>query len=595
MITISLHDNNRLIRKTIVRMFPSSFAANLTVSVALMVDTLLAGALLGQQAIAAVAIGTPAIGIFQALTQTVVSGAAVKMTISAGRSDTQKMNRACALGISATALLGLVFISVCLLLADRLAMAFGGAGNPAVAAQAALYLRAGSVCILMGSLNTFLGKILTLFGYQKDVLRAALIAMTGNIIFSILYIWLLPDHLAIMGLSAGTWTGGGLACLSSFLAIRAHKIPLRPRLRDVDVKEIPEIFRLGFPTSGNNLADGVVSGVVNNIIVMGFGGDTTALSVYTAVKGVMSFAVTAVLGATTSTGSLFGILYGARDKNGFLRTFREGIRMGLVATVAWCGVILAALPLLARFYGMTGNPEFRGGVLLCLLFIPLCLVTRLLVQVFETTGKTAMGLLYSIVPDSVIYPLLLAALLPVLGYDGIWLAYNANVLPFGLVLYLVRSVKAGTLRMSWERLLCLDETIRDNVPMLDISISSSNTDVTGISRQVHEFLSGQEVSARTAYMTALCLEELAADFVAHTLQEGKQDAERVIMDIKLFSDEDRLRVVIRNEAAAYNPLDFSLDDTTFAKVGVKLAQKVARRIEYSYVYKLNIVTIDVDK
>ena len=231
-----------------------------------------------------------------------------------------------------------------------------------------------------------------------------------------------------------------------------------------------------------------------------------------------------------------------------------------------------------------------AGALLCLLFIPLCLVTRLLVQVFETTGKTAMGLLYSIVPDSVIYPLL-----PVLGYDGIWLAYSANVLPFGLVLYLVRSVKAGTLRMNWERLLCLDETIRDNVPMLDISISSSNTDVTGISRQVHEFLFGQEVSARTAYMTALCLEELAADFVAHTLQEGKQDAERVIMDIKLFSDEDRLRVVIRNEAAAYNPLDFSLDDTTFAKVGVKLAQKVARRIEYSYVYKLNIVTIDVDK
>lgn len=81
MITAPLHENNRLIRKTIVRMFPSSFAANLTISIALMVDTLLAGALLGQQAIAAVAIGLPAIGIFQALTQTIVSGAAVKLTI----------------------------------------------------------------------------------------------------------------------------------------------------------------------------------------------------------------------------------------------------------------------------------------------------------------------------------------------------------------------------------------------------------------------------------------------------------------------------------------------------------------------------------
>ena len=34
---------------------------------------------------------------------------------------------------------------------------------------------------------------------------------------------------------------------------------------------------------------------------------------------------------------------------------------------------------------------------------------------------------------------------------------------------------------------------------------------------------------------------------------------------------------------------------TFAKVGVKMAQKAARNIEYSYVYGMNIVNIDLDK
>ena len=62
MITISLHDNNRLIRKTIVRMFPSSFAATLTVGVALMVDTLLAGALLSVViSIIVLSIGAPGV------------------------------------------------------------------------------------------------------------------------------------------------------------------------------------------------------------------------------------------------------------------------------------------------------------------------------------------------------------------------------------------------------------------------------------------------------------------------------------------------------------------------------------------------------
>jgi len=595
MITASLHENNRLIRKTIVKMFPSSFAANLTISIALMVDTLLAGALLGQQAIAAVAIGLPAIGIFQALTQTLVSGAAVKLAVCAGRGDQRRLNKTYSIGMASTVVLGLLFIAVCLSLADSLTRIFGGAGNPAVAMQAALYLRASSVCILMGSLNNYLGRVLALYGYQKNVFISSFIAMAGNIVFSILYIRLLPAHLAIAGLGIGTWTGGMLACISSFLAVKSHKIPLRPRLKDANIKEIQEILRLGIPTSGNNLADGVVSGLINNIIVMGFGGDTAALSVYTAVKGVVSFAITAVLGTTTSTATLFGLLYGARDKNGFLRTFREGIWVGLTASVVWCGVIVTALPLLERFYGMADNPYFRSGVYCCLLFVPLCLITRLMIQVFETTGKTAMGLLYSIVPDSVIYPIMLAILLPVLGYNGIWLAYSANVLPFGIALYLVRSLKNRTVRLTPERMLCLDESIRDNVPMMDISIRSSNTDVTGISRQVHEFLERENVSKRTAYMTALCLEELAADFVSHTQLENSKNAERTIMDIKLFSDPDTLRVVIRNAAAAYNPLNFELDDTTFSKVGVKLAQKVARKIDYSYVYKMNIVTIDVDK
>ena len=91
------------------------------------------------------------------------------------------------------------------------------------------------------------------------------------------------------------------------------------------------------------------------------------------------------------------------------------------------------------------------------------------------------------------------------------------------------------------------------------------------------------------------LEELAADFVQHTMQENAQKADDTIMDIKLFSDSDSLKIVIRNAASRYNPLEFDLDDETFAKVGVKLVQKICRRIEYNYVYRMNIVTIDVDK
>lgn len=595
MITQSLHGNNRLIQKTIWRMYPSSFTAAFTVNIALMVDTLLAGSLLGQKAIAAVAIGLPSIGIFQALTQTIVNGAAVKMAVYAGRGDQKKLNNIFSLGLFSTLVLGSIFLGVCLIFAEPLTRFFGGAANPEVARQAAFYLRASSVCILMGSLNNYVGKVLALYGYQKDVFFAALIALTGNLFFSTLYIYLLPDAYAIIGLGAGTWTGGFMALCYSSSALRRRKIPLKAQRKNLAFEEVPDIVRLGIPTSGNNLADSFVAGIVNKIIVAAFAGDTTVLSIYTAVKGVYTFAITSIMSTTTASSPLLGLLYGARDKTGLLRTFRESLKVGLITSVCWCGVIIAALPLLGRFYSMSGNPQFQHGVLVCMIFIPLWLLMRVFIQIFESTGNTAMGLLYSIFPDSVIYPVLLALLMPVLGYNGIWIAYGANALPFLVVVYLIRSLKHKTLTPTPERLLYLDKTIRDRVPMLDISIQSTNTDVTGISQQVHEFLAQEQVSRRTAYMTALCLEELAADFVTHTQTEPGIDAEKTIMDIKIFSDEETLRMIIRNVADAYNPLDFDLDSTSFAKVGVKLAQKVARRIEYNYVYRMNIVTIDINK
>ena len=65
------YQNNKLIRKSILSMFGGSLAAMITVSIAMMTDTILAGALFenGQTAIAAVAIGMPIINIFQALSR----------------------------------------------------------------------------------------------------------------------------------------------------------------------------------------------------------------------------------------------------------------------------------------------------------------------------------------------------------------------------------------------------------------------------------------------------------------------------------------------------------------------------------------------
>lgn len=593
MIASNVHGNNKLIQKSITRVFPACFAATLAASVSLMMDSLLAGSLIGALSIAAVAIGNPVLNILKALVQTISCGAAVQITVNTGRGDQKEINRAYSMGVFGTLALGILAMVVCLAAAAPLVQLFGGSADAEAARQASLYIVTCSFSIVFSSVNYYMGKVLSVYGCQKQVFFNAMVSVFGNLIFSTLFVKLLPDEMAIGGLGIGTSIATMICCCISFVIVRVKKLPLKLSLKSLNVKDALEAIRLGVPSSGNNLADGVVSGIVNNIILAGFGGATTPLAVYTAVKAVFSFAQATCVGTALATGPLFGLLYGARDRSGLCRTLREGYKVGLLFTAGWCVLLAALLPLFARFYGMTGNGDMRTGVIVCLLFTPVLLALRIMTQLFESTGKVAMGIAYSVVPDSIIYPLLLLVLMPKLGYTGIWLSLGGNGILFLLLMYLFRSLKNRTTKMSLDRMLCLDESIRDSVPKLDISIMATTEDTTAFLSQVHDFLKQEQVSERCAYITALCLEELAVDFVQHTQERQSKKGE--IVDIKLFSDEDALRLVIRNAAKPYDPLQFDHEAENESKIGVKLAQQVAQRIDYTYAFSLNIVTIDIAK
>lgn len=274
MLAGTLPENNRLISKSIMRMFPACFASTLTACISLMADSLLAGSMIGPLAIAAVAIGNPVVNMFRALVQTISCGAVVKITVHIGRGNRDEIRRSFCLGVLGSFALGGFFLLISLLFTIPLALLFGGSKSPETARLAALYL-----------------------------------------------------------------------------------------------------------------ADGAISGVVNNIIMTAFGGDATALSIYTAVKGVCGFAQATALGASLSAAPLFGVLYGARDKNGIKRTVREGYKIGLIFTAVWCAVLLGMLPVLMRFYGMSGNGIVRSGVLVCFLFMPVILALRIMAQLLESTEK----------------------------------------------------------------------------------------------------------------------------------------------------------------------------------------------------------------
>ena len=95
-----------------------------------------------------------------------------------------------------------------------------------------------------------------------------------------------------------------------------------------------------------------------------------------------------------------------------------------------------------------------------------------------------------------------------------------------------------------------------------------------------------------AYLAALSSEELAVDMIAHLKETNvKESGIDSLFDIHVFNDEDSIEILIRSIGDSYDPLDYDASKNPESKIGVRMIQKVAEKVTYTYVYKVNIVSI----
>lgn len=594
---IILTQDNVLVRKSILNMFPATFVASFLMTFQFMVDITLGGVFFTPTHIAAIGVAMPIMMFALAIMNAISGGANLMLTTALGRGDKETANRMFSLGVSGPFVIGLIFLVMIEIFAEPMVVLFG-AQTPELTQYAVAYLRWYALLIPFCGVNRMVGSVCSTYGYVGKYMAESITGIVTNIIFSILFIKLTPLGIGSLGL--GSAVSGVLNVGLSWIIIRLSHIPLRLRIYRYGFKELGATLLHGLPSTTDSLVDSGVAGIVNNLIVANLG--AAGLAIQSVVKSLFNVITVPIMATGTATGPLFGLFYGARDKQGLKKTIGSGLVIGVISAVVWAGVCVAALPLLLKVFMRNAsdieNAEqlIRQGIYIMLIFVPFrtCAVT--LGHFYEATERFKQSLAISIIPDSLIYPVLLALLLPELGYTGLWLAQGGNALVFFIIMYLLHAVVKKTLKMSTDDILQFDRRVREAVPMLDVSIGYNNIGVAGISNRIHGFMLKEYGTKRTAYLTALCLEELMADFIAHSqITEEKIRGGGAFTDVKLFSDEDAFRIIIRNAAKQYDPLDFEYDDESFSKIGIKMAQKLADRIDYCYVYRMNIVTIYVAK
>ena len=118
-------------------------------------------------------------------------------------------------------------------------------------------------------------------------------------------------------------------------------------------------------------------------------------------------------------------------------------------------------------------------------------------------------------------------------------------------------------------------------------------EVLRVSQSVMDFCKRRGVNGRTAYMSGLCLEEMAGNIVAHGFVK---DRKKHRIDIRVVDTKEDLLLRIRDDCVPFDPKernDLTESGDCFRNMGIKMVYKAARDVEYQSVLGLNVLTIRI--
>ena len=588
--------SNVLSANTVKKVMPSCMVYALVQSMTFMVDTIVAGHFLGSDAVAGVALGMPIIGLMLSFAGMILQGGFLKLLVSMGRSDMDDYQRIFSLTLTFTFIVDFIFLAICIFGTNGVLGVAGAAKASAEAVRMGkLYIQTACLMILFFSLGSLFQIVMATYGYQTDRMICSVICVVVNVVTSKIFINVLPETIRIAGLGIGSALATLAQMVAAWMMMRRRNIRVKYGLYPINKRNIVDsldMLRRGLPSSVDNMLDSASGSVVNRIILSSFADGTGVLALVAIVKTLWSIIRTVGRGTFYASEPLVGILHGGRDNEGIKKTFMAALRIGLIYAAGMAVLVFALKNPLLSFYHVGENADAHTGVILLALGGLLVVFSFAFNAVYESTGHLLLSLLVAVVPDSILYPLLIPALSRVFGVTGVWLAMAFNFIPFFIVFYLAFVIVNRVFPVPLGKLLALKQDAERTVA-LDVSIPTEAKNVTFVSERLQNFFLEHGAQPKVAYAAALCMEEIAADYLEHRTVAGKS-GKRAYMDIKAFRDVGKIEIILRNYDDPYNPLVFEREAESFSKIGVTMVQRIAQDITYSYSYHLNVVSIVID-
>ena len=581
---------------------PAMIMTNLSSLLLLTVDGVVAGNLIGQDALASINIFYPASILAGAATMLVSAGVSISLSTAMGKNDQAELDRVKGISLRVMLISAAVISVIQIPVIWLIIMSYGLPDD--IFAMTMQYAVGIMLCTPLGVVSSVGTYQLQIAGKMNVLMKLSVIEGVGNLLFDLFFMGVLDTGVA--GAGFGTACANALRCGLTVFYIARYTDMYRSNTKKVSAADVMGVLSPGVPDFSYVVVRAVQNYLIMKILLAAFGTSGAAI------KGVCSlcFNISYVLigGISGSMRPLMGLYAGGEDKEGLRILMRQGAVLNIIAAGTMTLVTGLRPELLFAINGIRDIPE--GGALSLRLYALYIVFNGFdsLFRIYLTNRKDTRFTTMLTLVGSGSMPLFAFILWKTAPAPYIFLAYLASEL-------VVFSMSCVRYRDWLEK---DRKEIEENGHDIVLYMTVHPEEAVEASRELRSFAEDHGISRRIAYRVALCMEEMVAyaraaeaiDPVMKLIEESEADkklaavvsmggtapwTEKVMKDTA-----DRLSVeVIVRFRGEHEAIFIELDDGRCIALetsevsgklitdNYELLRKLAESVEYQYILNMN--------
>ena len=587
-----MKDNNFLIRNSFQRYFIPSILAILGGNISFMVDHIIAGRVLGSQALAAMSMVNPVFFLFTTIGTLICVGSSTMASVRLGSENKQAANELFTISALLVLTIGALITVFGMLLLHPISILLSeGSELRGMVYEYCRGLIPGAVCIMAVYLPLQYFRI-----EGKAHLGMILFFIMAGLDIGLDLLFTIVLHWGMFGLALAT-TASSLIAVTAMFPFLLNR---EEGFRFVPVRHAGRLVRgiavVGSPPALNNLYSVVRTVVLNSLLLIS-GGPITVAS-FAFVNSVNALAQAFISGIAQTVSPLVGVFYGENDVLSVKRVMKLAIQVGIAAMAAFCVAILALSRPVCVLFGFT-SAEQQAVAVPALILCSFSLIGAVVNQIFtyyDLTVGRAKAANWITLERSLLFVVLPAALLVrFFGSIGVWISFSIGEL-LTLAAILLGAGQASRKNPDQKGAFLLSQEDAEG-KAISFTVEATSEDVMKHSDRIGEFCEECRLGAKQSMTMSLAIEEILLLMVEHVFPD--QPAESI--DVKIFVREDDVTMRFRCGGKRFNPIAYfrsktessggAESDALSDAFGLRLVSNVAKSVDYSTNLGLNNVII----